>query len=211
MVFRRGNSSVTNSSSRLYDIAACPGLIDSMRSEIKDTLARHDGILTVKALYEMKLLDSVMKESQRMYPLGVTGFPRVIGDKGITLADGSYLPPKTLISAAADAISHDENVFPNPETYDPFRFYNLRSASTEAAGKHQFVATEPGIYGFGYGRHACPGRFFAANEIKMILANLLLKYDVEQQEKGPRYANLANGHQTSVDSRRMLLFKRVKA
>ena len=31
--------------------------------------------------------------------------------------------------------------------------------------------------GFGYGEHACPGRFFASNEIKIALAHLLLKYD----------------------------------
>lgn len=36
--------------------------------------------------------------------------------------------------------------------------------------------------GFGYGRHACPGRFFAANEIKLILARLLLDYDVSMPE-----------------------------
>ena len=29
----------------------------------------------------------------------------------------------------------------------------------------------------GYGRHACPGRFFAAAEVKLILAHLLTNYD----------------------------------
>lgn len=38
---------------------------------------------------------------------------------------------------------------------------------------------------FGHGRYACPGRFFASNESKIILATLLLKYDIrfEHQEK----------------------------
>ena len=29
-----------------------------------------------------------------------------------------------------------------------------------------------------YGRHTCPGRFFAVNEIKMMLAHVILTYDV---------------------------------
>lgn len=35
---------------------------------------------------------------------------------------------------------------------------------------------------FGYGKHACPGRFFAANEIKVIVINLLRKYDIETRQ-----------------------------
>lgn len=30
---------------------------------------------------------------------------------------------------------------------------------------------------FGYGHHACPGRFFAAHEVKLVMCHLLLKYD----------------------------------
>jgi len=30
---------------------------------------------------------------------------------------------------------------------------------------------------FGYGKHACPGRFFASYELKMVLAELLLNYE----------------------------------
>jgi cytochrome P450 len=32
--------------------------------------------------------------------------------------------------------------------------------------------------GFGHGEHACPGRFFASNEMKIALCVLLLKYDL---------------------------------
>ena len=39
---------------------------------------------------------------------------------------------------------------------------------------------------FGHGKFACPGRFFASNESKIILALLLLRYEVrfEDAEKG---------------------------
>ncbi|KAI5993488.1 hypothetical protein EDD15DRAFT_2265227, partial [Pisolithus albus] len=31
----------------------------------------------------------------------------------------------------------------------------------------------------GFGRHACPGRFLAANELKTMLAYMLMSYDVK--------------------------------
>jgi len=33
--------------------------------------------------------------------------------------------------------------------------------------------------GFGYGRHSCPGRFFASDEIKAITMHLLNNYDIK--------------------------------
>lgn len=41
----------------------------------------------------------------------------------------------------------------------------------------QLVSTTPDHLGFGHGVHACPGRFFAANEIKIALIFVLLNYD----------------------------------
>lgn len=41
----------------------------------------------------------------------------------------------------------------------------------------QLVSTTPEHMGFGHGVHACPGRFFAANEVKIALIFILLNYD----------------------------------
>lgn len=49
--------------------------------------------------------------------------------------------------------------------------------STEEERSAHFVSTSEKHFGFGHGSHACPGRFFAANEVKIALAHLLLKYD----------------------------------
>lgn len=43
-----------------------PGIIEDLRKEIKEVMEKHDNVLTNKALYDMRLLDSVMKESQRV-------------------------------------------------------------------------------------------------------------------------------------------------
>ena len=63
-----------------------------------------------------------------------------------------------------------------PSEFDGFRFSNLRSLPGKE-NKHQFVSTAPDSLTFGHGNHACPGRFFASNEIKIILIEVLRRYD----------------------------------
>lgn len=198
----------TTTTALFYDLVTIPGLIHTLRAEIEDVMAKHDGLLSNKALYDMKLLDSVMKESQRMNPLGITGFTRMTM-KGITLPDGTYVPPHTFMEAPIEAIHRDPNIYENANTFDPYRFYNMRQKE-EDAGKHQFVTLGSDVLSFGIGRHACPGRFFAANEIKLIVVNILRQFDVEQKEKGPRYTNIAYTINNSADPSRELMFKRVK-
>ncbi len=58
------------------------------------------------------------------------------------------------------------------------------TAATEenAASRWQFTSIGDANTNFGLGRHACPGRFFAAAETKLILAYLLLRYDIRLKE-----------------------------
>lgn len=46
----------------------------------------------------------------------------------------------------------------------------------------QLVTTSSDHLAFGHGQHACPGRFFAANEVKIVLAIILTKYEFELPE-----------------------------
>lgn len=75
----------------------------------------------------------------------------------------------------------DPQLYPEPEKFDGLRFAKLRGSTTDPAktGKAQFVAANPQSMAFGYGQHACPGRFFASNEIKAITMYLLNNYDIK--------------------------------
>jgi ent-kaurene oxidase len=80
----------------------------------------------------------------------------------------------------------DPDLYPNPEVFDPLRFYNLKKSldgkDPGAAGKLAFASSNHESMAFGYGRHACPGRWFAGNEIKMIMVYLLENYDFRLPE-----------------------------
>ncbi|KAF8554882.1 hypothetical protein OG21DRAFT_1012740 [Imleria badia] len=60
--------------------------------------------------------------------------------------------------------------------------------------KHQFIATSPEYLSFGHGLHACPGRFFAAAKLKMMLAHIVTMYDIKLEENTtcPRSLHIGN-------------------
>lgn len=58
----------TSLSCRLYDLCTSPEVIPDLRKEISSVIEETDGVMTYKALFKMKLLDSFMRESQRFHP-----------------------------------------------------------------------------------------------------------------------------------------------
>jgi hypothetical protein len=93
----------------------------------------------------------------------------------IKLSDGTLIPKGSSLLVSSHKM-WDPDVYPNPETFDPYRFLRLRDTPGHETSA-QLVSPSPEHLGFGYGKHACPGRFFAANEVKIALCHILLKYD----------------------------------
>ncbi|WQF76631.1 Putative cytochrome P450 [Colletotrichum destructivum] len=156
----------------LVDLAKNPDVIKDLQKEVITTL--NESGWKKNSLYNMKLMDSVIKESQRLKPLQLASMQR-IATADVTLSDGTFIPKGACVGVSSHAL-WDPEVYPEPEKWDGYRFYRLR----EEPGKENFaqlVSTAPEHLGFGHGKHACPGRFFAANEIKIVLAHILLQYE----------------------------------
>lgn len=130
----------------------------------------------------------------------------------LTLSNGFTLPVGARIAVAAGAISLDEAVWKDSSTFDGFRFAKIRLSSPELANAHQFVTTSPSAMHFGHGRHACPGRFLAGSEIKIIMALMLLKYDIKLEDgsKG-RPPNSAFGSMVQADVGATILLKNIES
>lgn len=60
-----------------------------------------------------------------------------------------------------------------------------QASSYVARARQQWATTSSDFLGFGHGRGACPGRFFAAAELKLMLAYIILHYDFEMLETRP--------------------------
>lgn len=59
---------------RTYDLAVRPELIEDIRKEIVTVLQATDGVITSQTLFDLKLLDSFMRECQRFTPPFVSKF-----------------------------------------------------------------------------------------------------------------------------------------
>ncbi|KFA79974.1 hypothetical protein S40288_10198 [Stachybotrys chartarum IBT 40288] len=221
------NTTSEMATNAFYNLAAMPEIVPILREEIHDVLKEHDGVVSTKSLQVMKKLDSFLKETSRLYPpffcellyYGIlcSSFERKVL-RTFTLSNGQVIPAGSMLKVPSQAIMSDPAVFPNPDQFDPLRFYKLRQQTsvhengrvTSGARANQFVTSDKASLVFGFGRHACPGRFLAAEEIKMILVYMLRQYDIRLEEgETQRYDNLEFGASNLPDPTKTLRFKRI--
>ncbi|KAH6956090.1 cytochrome P450 monooxygenase [Fusarium avenaceum] len=156
----------------MIDLGRNPQYIEPLRREAIELLAAEGW--KKSTLFKLKLLDSAIKESQRLKPGSIVTMRRYVTED-VKLSNGLVIKRGTRLNVDNSRLE-DPRIYENPDSYDPYRFYNMRS---EDGKEHmaQLVSTSSDHLGFGHGQHACPGRFFAANEIKVVLCHILVKYD----------------------------------
>ncbi|KAJ6092289.1 hypothetical protein N7467_004258 [Penicillium canescens] len=165
----------------LYDLARYPEYVKPLREEINQVLGEDgpEAVITKKALFKLTKLDSFLREVQRMNPPSMVSTNRKVL-KSMKLSNGVELPVGTSLAASAGCVSRDAEIWEKPNEFDGFRFHKLRQQEGEE--KYQFTSVNQDALSFGYGRHACPGRFFASAELKIILVHILRNYEVRLQE-----------------------------
>ncbi|EPQ50638.1 cytochrome P450 [Gloeophyllum trabeum ATCC 11539] len=168
------HTSSTSFTQALYNLATRPEYAAPLREEVDAVVAEMGW--TKAAMQKMKKLDSFMKESQRLEGLGIAVMGR-LALKDFVFSDGTFIPAGTMVSVAAGPMHHDDDVYANANEFDGFRFANIREEEGQGT-KHQMVSTTTEYVSFGHGRHACPGRFFAANELKAMMAHVVSLYDI---------------------------------
>lgn len=210
----------------ISDLCSHPEWFTPLREDILAAISTHGW--NKKALNDMKTVDSMMKESQRHHTLDISkwlggrgglhiplmlnseelGMTNVFSSQpasmhryatqAVTLSDGVRIPKGSHLMVGLDQM-YDRNAFPDsdPTAFDPERFLRLRQEPGQE-NKWNFVTTSPDHLVFGHGKHSCPGRFFASNEVKIILAYLLISFDWDASAEGFR-EDVFNGVGNSSD------------
>lgn len=96
----------------------------------------------------------------------------------MTLSNGLRIPKGARIVLPTAAINMDREFFQDPETFDGFRYYRLRTANEEARNTNQMVTVGKKDLTWGYGRHACPGRYIAEVVMKLVVIEFLTRYEI---------------------------------
>ncbi|KAK7686505.1 hypothetical protein QCA50_010103 [Cerrena zonata] len=188
----------------LYHLAANPEYVQPLREEV-DSVIKEEG-WTKAAMQKLKKVDSFMRESLRVNGINGLSLTRK-ALQSITLSSGTFIPAGTMLTAASLPTHMDPNNYSDPTVFNPWRFSEIRGQDGEST-RHQFVSTSVEYIPFGHGKHACPGRFFAANELKAIFAHVVMNYDIRFANDGPRPENVWFANTVIPDPTAKVLFRK---
>lgn len=130
--------------------------------------------------------------------------------KDLTFSNGFRVKKGTYMSMPGGAIlkSNDDilrdcgySASASSSEFDAFRFSSQGKYDRDGPLSNLNAATSISTenISFGYGRMSCPGRYFAVNSIKALVAGLLTQYDVQlQSDESGRIARPKNIHVGNV-------------
>lgn len=160
----------------LHELACRPSLVDDMRKE----LATLGDNRTPETVANLPLMDSFFREVLR-YDVDYLGLHHMALQDSV-LSTGQIVPKGSLVVSALEQNHRDTRYLPiDPDSgeivtgdsplgvFDAYRFVDKKMKSTT-------IGTN--LLTFGIGAHACPGRYFAANEIKYVISEMLIRYNI---------------------------------
>ncbi|RIB25400.1 cytochrome P450 [Gigaspora rosea] len=153
----------------VYYICKYPNVKQKMISEIDSTFS-NKSYLTSDDLLKLKYCEAIIKETSRIMPVSnfVTRYmPEECEVAGYKWAAG------TLFHLNFVGVHSHPEVWPNPEVFDPDRFYNVdHDDDKQLENKYSLIM-------FGGGPRICPGRKLAMDEILLLMASIYRYYNVE--------------------------------
>lgn len=167
------HDTITSSASSLvWLLAKHPEWQDKLRAEALAVIGGAGRPLAYDDMAKLELTEMAFKEALRLIP-PVPSIPRRAMRE---FEFGGYrIPAGTAVGISPSAVHMDPTHWPDPERFDPLRF------TPEKTAKRHKYAWVP----FGGGAHMCLGLHFAYMQIKILMAQILTRYQIEIE---PGYA-----------------------
>ncbi|CRL03840.1 CLUMA_CG016440, isoform A [Clunio marinus] len=161
-----------------YELAMNVDIQRELQEEVDEQLNLLDGkTISYEALHKMKFLDMVISEALRLWVPAPQVDRACTKDYDIELGNGRSVTIKKgqVINIPIQCVHHDPEYFPEPKKFNPYRFSD--------ENKDSII---PGTYlPFGMGPRICIGSRFALMEAKLLMFNLMSKFNVEKCDKTP--------------------------
>lgn len=142
-----------------YELSLRPDLQSKLRTELLSlspsfTFPNQDSTIPdPKTTSSLPLLDAILQETMRLWPVIPGGQRRITPEKGCTLAGYEGIPGGTKVQSNAGVLHMNPDVFPNPEEWRPERW--LDATDEELAEMRRW------FWGWSSGGRMCVGRNFA--------------------------------------------------
>ncbi|XP_072031384.1 LOW QUALITY PROTEIN: cytochrome P450 4F4-like [Amphiura filiformis] len=158
----------------LYNLARFPQFQKKCRDEVNDLfMTRNKEELDWDDRNQLPFLTMFIKESLRFHP-PVPVYGRTLGND-VTLPDGVVLPKGTSVGVSVISVHHHHLYWNDPEVFDPYRFTPENNAKRHS---HAFIP-------FSAGPRNCIGQNFAMNEIKVVVAMTVRRFEIISDPENP--------------------------
>ncbi|KAF0871621.1 cytochrome P450 11B1, mitochondrial-like, partial [Crocuta crocuta] len=148
----------------LFELARNPEVQQALRQESLEAEARI-WENPQSATSELPLLRAAIKETLRLYPVGISVDRNVSSD---VVLQNYHIPAGTLVKVLLYSLGRNPSVFERPERYHPQRWLDNKGSGT----RHPHLA-------FGFGLRQCLGRRLAEAEMLLLLHHVLKSFLVE--------------------------------
>ncbi|KAF2149266.1 cytochrome P450 [Myriangium duriaei CBS 260.36] len=179
--------------STFYDLLTFPPSADFAKGVQEEAISvlRKSGPVVKDDVNGLVRIDSAIKESLRFQNIFVALQRQVTAPKGTTTDTGLYLPYGSRICISAIGVHNDSDFWVDAGRYDPLRHIRSVDRHPEETNGHAQNSTSPAVHAqsltsasecympFGLGRHSCPGRMFAADQMKLIIGHVFEKYEIK--------------------------------
>lgn len=160
------HDTITSSATSLvWLLAKNPEWQDKLRAELRAVTGGEGRPLAYDDMGKLDLTEMAFKESLRLIP-PVPSLPRR-ALKEFTFG-GYTIPAGTPVGISPAAVHMMEEYWPEPEKFDPLRF-----TPDQVAKRHKYAWVP-----FGGGAHMCLGLHFAYMQIKILMAQILTRYQI---------------------------------
>ena len=185
---------ITGSNAILDVFSSSKEVQTQLREEAERVYASNDQIWSKQSLNKLVRSDSALRESMRVGNFSSLTARKVVAKEGMyDSIEGFTAPFDSTVAILSWNRHHDPEVYSNPDEFDAFRFSRPREAFSDSEDREQWLKLQnlsmtsvgKDNLAFGMGRHSCPGRFFAQQELKLLLSYLVMNYEVEQLEERP--------------------------
>jgi cytochrome P450 family 110 len=144
--------------------------LPEVRQKLLSELDNFDDNADLYEITRLPYLTAVCQETLRIYPIAIIALPRAV--KSPIEIMGYKFEPGTLLAPCIYLTHHRQDLYPNPQQFQPERFL-----------ERQFSQYE--YLPFGGGNRRCLGVAFAMLEIKLVLATVMSHFELAIADPRP--------------------------
>jgi hypothetical protein len=192
----------------LYGSSSKQDTINALESECRVAFEAYQGLDKTQAVDSLHHIDSTLRESMRISDINVSSLSRDVEAEILDLGNGMSIPRGTRVVFPTQPIHLDPQNYENALNFDPFRFSRGFQDLKPSAQRDTMTTISPSFLVFGYGRHSCPGKWFASQTLKQALAYVILNYEIDVVGKVPARQTMLNVMMPRKDIKIMIRQKR---